>query len=46
MIKKIDAASLIHPRNVDIDCSVLKLSKYIYDSMKTYFDNFHYTKDG
>jgi hypothetical protein len=46
MIKKIDAASLIHPRNVDIDCAVLKLSKYIYDSMKTYFDNFHYTKDG
>jgi hypothetical protein len=46
MTKKIDAASLIHPRNVDIDLSVLKLSKYIYDSMKTYFDRFHYTKDG
>ncbi len=46
MVKEIDAASLIHPRNVDIDCSVRKLRKYICASMKTYFDRFHYTKDG
>jgi hypothetical protein len=46
MTKKIDATSLIKPRKVDIDVSVLKLRRYIYSSMKTYFDLFHYSKEG
>jgi len=46
MIKKIDAASLIRPRKVDVDYSVQKLRKYIYNSMNIYYDTFHYTKDG
>jgi len=45
MIKKIDATSLIRPRKVDVDYSVQKLRKYIYNSMKTYYDTFHYTRD-
>jgi len=42
MRKKIDAASMMSPRNVDVDASVQKLQKYIYTSMKAYFDKFHY----
>jgi hypothetical protein len=45
MIKKIDAVSLINPRKVDVDCSVQKLREYIYNSMKTYYDAFHYKID-
>jgi len=46
MRKKIDAASMMSPRNVDVDASVQKLQKYIYTSMKAYFDKFHYQRDG
>jgi len=45
MIKKIDAVSLIKPRKVDVDFSVQKLRKYIYNTMNTYYDTFHYTRD-
>ncbi len=45
MIKKIDATSLIKPRKVDVDFSVQKLRKYIYNTMNTYYDTFHYTRD-
>jgi hypothetical protein len=43
MIQKIDAASLMKPRKVEVDISVQKLRSYIYKSMKAYFDLFHYT---
>jgi len=43
MIKKIDASSLMSPRKVDIDAAVRKLRNNIYNSMKKYFDRFHYT---
>ena len=46
MIKKIDTTSLISPRKVDVDCSVQKFRKYIYNSMNTYYDTFHYTRNG
>lgn len=43
MIQKIDAASMISPRNIAIDNSVQKLRINVYKSMKAYFDLFHYT---
>jgi len=46
MIKKIDAESLVKPRKVEIDNSVQKFRKNIYNSMKTYYNTFHYTKEG
>jgi len=46
MRKKIDAASMMSPRKVDVDASVQKFQKYIYTSMKAYFDKFHYQRDG
>ncbi len=46
MTQKIDAASLMSPRKVDVDSSVQKLRIYIYKSMKAYFDLFHYTIEG
>jgi hypothetical protein len=33
MRKKIDAASMMSPRKVDVDASVQKLQKYIYTSL-------------
>jgi len=43
MAQKIDAASLINPRKVEIDGSVQMLRTSIYRSMKAYFNLFHYT---
>jgi len=46
MAQKIDAASLINPRNIEVDSSVQKLRMSIYKSLKAYFDLFHYLIDG
>ncbi|MFA5102407.1 MAG: sulfotransferase [Candidatus Thermoplasmatota archaeon] len=43
--QKIDAASLISPRKVDVDPSVLTLRSSIYKSMRTYFDRFQYSSE-
>jgi hypothetical protein len=45
IITKIDAASLIKPRKIDIDRSVKHLQQYIYDAMKTYYTAFDYPCD-
>ncbi len=44
-ISNIDAESLMQPRKVDIDPSVRKLHRYIYDLMRSYFEKFGYLKD-
>lgn len=41
-VQKIDAATLMRPRNVEVDRTVQKLQSYIYKSMRAYFDCFHY----
>jgi len=46
MSEKVDVASLMSPRTVDVDGSVQKLRVYIYKSMKSYFDMFHYLREG
>jgi len=42
-LQNVDAATLISPRNVDVDKSVQKLQPFIYKTMKSYFDCFHYS---
>ena len=43
--QKVDAASLISPRKVEVDPSVLRLRSSIYRSLRTYFDRFQYRRE-
>ncbi|MFO7677482.1 MAG: sulfotransferase [Thermoplasmatota archaeon] len=45
LARSIDAKSLIKPRKVEIEISVLKLQNRIYCCMKAYFNRFNYKKD-
>ena len=42
-LQNVDAATLISPRNVEVDKPVQKLQSFIYKTMKSYFDHFHYS---
>lgn len=44
-LSTIDTGSLMQPRKRDIDKSVKKLHRYIYDLMRSYFEQFGYSKE-
>lgn len=44
-LSPIDTESLMHPRKRDIDPPVRKLHRYIYDLMRSYFEQFGYSKE-